>query len=71
MANLGRWMLLVGGLFIVVGLAMILAERVGFKGLPGDIVWRGKHSTVFFPIVTSIVVSIILTVLLNLIGRWK
>ncbi|MGB9106290.1 MAG: DUF2905 domain-containing protein [Terriglobales bacterium] len=37
--------------------------------LPGDIVYRGKNTTVYFPIVTSILISIVLSLVLYLIGR--
>jgi len=71
MGQLGRILLVVGGVLVLTGLALTLAERFGLRRLPGDIVWRRKNITVYFPIVTSLVLSLVLTVLLNLLFRRK
>jgi hypothetical protein len=39
--------------------------------LPGDIVYRGKHTTFYFPLATSILLSVVLTLVLWLVGRMK
>lgn len=52
-------------LFIFGLIIFALGRGFGFNGLPGDIIYRRGNTTVYFPIVTAIVVSIILTVLLN------
>ena len=49
----------------------MLGERFGLGRLPGDLVWRRKNTTVYFPIVTSLVLSVVLTLLLNLLFRRK
>ena len=65
-------MLLWGGLLMAaIGLLLMFGERFGLGKLPGDLVWKRKNTTVYFPIVTSLVVSLILTVILNLIVRRK
>jgi hypothetical protein len=65
-------MLLWGGLLVAgVGLLLMFGERFGLGKLPGDLVWKRKNTTVYFPLVTSLVVSLILTVILNLIVRRK
>ena len=65
-------MLLWAGLLMAaIGLLLMFGERFGLGKLPGDLVWKRKHTTVHFPIVTSLVVSVILTVILNLIVRRK
>lgn len=71
MAQLGRTLLVVAGCLAVVGGLLVLGERFGLGRLPGDIVWRKKNVTVYVPLVTSVVMSIILTVLANLILRRK
>jgi membrane protein implicated in regulation of membrane protease activity len=71
MAQLGK-MLLFGGLALAaVGLLLMFGERFGLGRLPGDLVWKRRNTTVYFPWVTSLVVSVILTVLLNLFLRRK
>ena len=64
MNQLGRALLVVG---VAVGLVgLILAHRLGLGRLPGDVVFKGKHVTVYWPLMTSIIVSLLLTLLLNL-----
>ena len=71
MGQIGRSLIVLGALLALVGLALVFGERLGLGRLPGDLVWRRKNTTVYFPIVTSIVVSLVLTILLNLIFRRK
>lgn len=65
-------MLIVLGLIVAaLGVIISLGERlpVRFGRLPGDIVVRGKHTVFYFPIVTSILLSIVLTLILWLFNR--
>jgi hypothetical protein len=70
-ADLGKMLALLGGIIFVVGLALILLGRTNLPlaRLPGDIVYRGKNTTFYFPLATSIVVSVMLSILVYLIGR--
>ena len=60
-----------GILLLVFGLALIVAGRAHLPvgRLPGDIVYRGKHTTVYFPLVTSILISIVLSVAFYFFSR--
>lgn len=71
MADLGKMFLVLGALIIVVGAVLLLAGRlnVPLGRLPGDIVYRGKNTVFYFPLATSIVVSVILSLLFWLFGR--
>jgi len=70
MPELGRSLIVVGGIIALVGVVLLVAPRMPWLGnLPGDIVVRRDNFTFHFPIVTSIVVSIVLTLLLNLFFR--
>ncbi len=73
MFELGKTIIGIGIVIVVIGAAIMLAARVGLPlgRLPGDIAYRGKHVTVFFPIVTSIVASIVLTLILYLISHFR
>ena len=67
-------MLIVLGVVLIVGGAvLILLGRTGLPigKLPGDIIYRGKNTTFYFPLATSILLSIALSVLLYLIGRFR
>ena len=70
MQELGRVLVGLGCLAVVLGAALMLAGRVPWLGrLPGDILIRRGTFTFYFPIVTCVVVSIVLTLILNLLGR--
>ena len=67
--EIGRVVLIVGGVLVVVGLLSVLGVRLPFGRLPGDIAIEGERGGLYFPIVTMIIISIVLTVLLNLFLR--
>ena len=56
---------------MLVGLGLVLAGRANLPlgRLPGDFVYRGKNTTFYFPLATSIVVSVVLSVVIYLVGR--
>jgi hypothetical protein len=69
--QLGRSLIALGALLAIVGVALLLGERFGLGRLPGDLVVKRKNVSVYFPIVSSLVVSVVLTLLLNLFLRRK
>jgi hypothetical protein len=69
MGQVGRALLIFGAVMLVVGGALILAEKLGLGRLPGDIVVERKGFRLYAPIATSIIVSLVLTALLNLVFR--
>lgn len=70
MSDIGRTLVIFGVVIVVVGLVLMFADRIPFVGrLPGDIMIRRKNFTFYFPVVTMIIVSILLTILLNLFTR--
>jgi H+/Cl- antiporter ClcA len=73
MGDLGRMLVFVGALLLVFGLVLILAGKVNLPigRLPGDIVYRGKHTTFYFPLMTSILLSVILSLVLYVVNRMQ
>ena len=70
MKTLGLMIILAGVLLVVVGLVVLRAGKIPFLGqLPGDLSFRGKNWSFSFPLMTCIVISIVLTLVLNLIFR--
>jgi hypothetical protein len=68
----GRSLLVIGLVVAAIGVVMILAPRVPLLGkLPGDITIQRDGVTVVIPIATMLVVSLVLTIVLNLIGRGR
>ncbi len=69
-SGFGRVLMIVGIFLFSVGLVLWIGDRIPFVGrLPGDIVVRRESFRLYLPIVTCIVVSIVLTLALNLISR--
>lgn len=69
MNQLGRSLIIGGVLLAVVGVVLLIAGKLGLGRLPGDIVVERKNFSLYVPIVTSVVVSIVLTLLANLFYR--
>jgi hypothetical protein len=71
MADLGKMCLWIGGFLLVLGFILIVATRMNLPigRLPGDFTWRGKNTTVYFPLMTSIVLSVILSLVLYFVNR--
>ena len=66
----GRALVIIGLFITVLGTIMILTPRVPFLGrLPGDIVIQRDGLTIYIPIATMLIVSVLLSVVLNVIGR--
>ena len=71
MIPLGKLLIFFGGALVLIGIVVVLAGRANLPlgRLPGDIVYRGKNSTVYFPLVTCIVLSIVLSLVMWIISR--
>ena len=70
MHELGRFLVVIGVVAVIAGALLMLAPRIPWLGrLPGDIVINRGPVTVYFPLMTSIVVSAAVTLLLNLFWR--
>lgn len=68
MEGIGRILLIVGGAIVVLGLILILSQHVPFLGkLPGDILIKKDGFTFYFPVVTLLIVSILLTIIISVI----
>jgi hypothetical protein len=71
-SDIGKILIGLGLILVVAGVAVTLAGRAGLPigRLPGDIVYRGKNSSFYFPIVTCILLSILFSVIMWIIGRF-
>ena len=71
METIGRYLVIGGVILILLGGGFFLAARLGLPlgSLPGDIRIEGQKGALYFPIVTCIILSLVLTVLLNIILR--
>lgn len=73
MTDLGKLLILLGAALILGGILLLLFGRLHLPlgRLPGDIVYRGKNTTFYFPVATSILLSLLLTLVLYVIGKWR
>jgi hypothetical protein len=73
MNDLGKALVGIGLVIALLGVGLMLAGRVGLPlgRLPGDFAFKGRHVSVYFPIGTSILLSILLTALFYLISRFR
>jgi Protein of unknown function (DUF2905) len=71
--ELGKVLVFIGAGLIVAGIVVMLLGRMNLPlgRLPGDFLHRGKRTTVYFPLATSLVVSVVLTILLYVVNRWR
>jgi phosphatidylglycerophosphate synthase len=67
---LGKYLIVFGMILIILGLIFTLAPKLPFLGqLPGDIYIKRRNYSLYFPLATCIIISIIITIILNLISR--
>ena len=68
---LGRTLIAIGAILVVVGLLITLGTRLPFRigRLPGDIVIRGRNSTFYFPLMTCLVLSLVLSFVMWVVNR--
>jgi Protein of unknown function (DUF2905) len=69
--NIGRMLILAGLALVALGLLFLLFGKLNIPlgRLPGDVVWRGRNTTFYFPVVTCILLSLLATFLLWLFNR--
>jgi Protein of unknown function (DUF2905) len=72
MVGMAKTIILLGAVLIVVGIILLLLQKTPFLGkLPGDILVERKNFTFYFPLATSIIISIIVSLILYLIGKFR
>ena len=71
--QLGRLLLSVGAMLIVIGALFYLGPKLPFRlgRLPGDIIHRGEHGTFYFPLVSCLVISVVVSLILWLISQFR
>ena len=72
MNELAKGLILLGAVLIAVGLVLLFFQKIPFLGkLPGDILIKRDNFTFYFPLATSIVVSLLISLILYLIGKFR
>jgi H+/Cl- antiporter ClcA len=72
-SDLGKMLIVLGGVVVLVGLGLVLLGKTNLPvgRLPGDIYYRGKNTTFYFPLTTSILLSVVLSLVLYAISRFR
>lgn len=68
MNGISKLLMIVGGIIFLIG---FISQFIKIGKLPGDIIVKKENFTVYFPIMTSILLSVLLTTIFYLIGRFK
>ncbi len=70
---MAKLMIVLGTLLVLGGLLLFVAARVGLPlgRLPGDLAWRGRYGAIFLPLGTSLLLSLLLSALLWILGRFR
>jgi len=73
MTEIGKTLIGLGLLIAAVGVVVLLAGRAGLPlgRLPGDMTWKGKNFALYLPLGTSILISVVLTLILYLVSRFR
>jgi H+/Cl- antiporter ClcA len=73
MTDIAKLLIVLGVVLLVAGvvLTMLAKANLPLGRLPGDIVYRGKHTAFYFPLVTSLLVSVVLSIVLYVLARWR
>ncbi|UCE25938.1 MAG: DUF2905 domain-containing protein [Candidatus Zixiibacteriota bacterium] len=72
MPQMGKMLIIFGAMIVLLGLVLLLVDKIPFVGkLPGDISFKTGNTRVYIPIATCLILSALLTIILNLIGRFR
>lgn len=70
--SIGKVMIILGAVLVIAGVLLLIFQKVPFPGkLPGDILIKKEHFTFYFPLTTSIILSILISLILYLIGKLR
>jgi Protein of unknown function (DUF2905) len=71
--DMGRLLIILGVILLAAGVVLTILGRANLPlgRLPGDIVYRGKNTTFYFPLATSLLLSVLLSLVLHVVGRWR
>jgi hypothetical protein len=73
MASFGKLLIILGASLAAIGIIVVLLSRTNLPlgRLPGDFLYRSKHTTIYFPLATSLLLSVILSLVLYLISHFR
>jgi hypothetical protein len=69
--NPGKMLIGIGIALVILGVVWLLGSKLGLGRLPGDVLVRGERFTFYFPLMTCLVLSLLLSIILWLVRRWN
>ncbi len=69
--NIGKVLLFIGGAIALAGFVLLVLGKTGLGRLPGDLIIKRENLTVYIPITTMLLVSILISLLLYLFSKWR
>jgi hypothetical protein len=71
--DLGKLLLVVGGVIVLLGVVLLVAGRFNLPlgRLPGDFTYRGTNTVIYFPLATSLLLSVVVSLILYLVNRFR
>ncbi len=73
MSGFGKLLIIFGAILVLAGILLVVLGRTNLPlgRLPGDIIYRGKNTIFYLPLATSILLSVILSLLFYVLGKWR
>jgi len=73
MQELGRLLIYVGLFIVILGVCVLLTQKLGIPlgHLPGDIAWKGKRTSIYFPLATCLLLSVVLSLVLYVLNHFR
>jgi hypothetical protein len=73
MQGLGRLLIFAGVFIVILGVCVVVVQKLGLPlgRLPGDISWNGKHTSVYFPLASCLLLSVILSLVLYVLNHLR
>ncbi len=69
---MAKIIIILGIVLVAIGVVLLFIEKIAFLGkLPGDILIKKEHFTFYFPLTTGIIISVIISLILSLVGKFK
>ncbi len=69
-SNTGKNLIFIGIVLIIIGIVIILLNKFHISNLPGDFIIKNKNTTIYIPIMSSIILSVVISIILNLYFRF-
>ncbi|MTI70946.1 MAG: DUF2905 domain-containing protein [Firmicutes bacterium] len=71
MHTIGKFLIFIGLLIVFIGVIILIGQKIGLGKIPGDIFYKKGNFTFFFPLMSCIILSIVISIILNIFNKLK